>query len=252
MRIVPTPEFLRGVYSVAGFHQAPALEPTAQAGVLGNSHRPEDAVSPGRIKTAGIQQLDAVVPDSCTKPCPATTRSLNMLMMCVLPPAGYCGHCWEMDPMWKAGEKYAVREDREADDAGSMPIMIRAFVSDGRENTPCASSSLNAELLRRSGCKAGDMTDEEALSLMETKAFQTEAEQKRQGKLRRAKLTAGQLITYYVGYHQWIAMRERLQQKQGNGFLPQALQRRSARRGPRFPFSLLLEPLAVSEKLGVH
>jgi uncharacterized protein (DUF885 family) len=31
MRIVATPEFLRGVYSVAGFHSAPALEPTAEA-----------------------------------------------------------------------------------------------------------------------------------------------------------------------------------------------------------------------------
>jgi uncharacterized protein (DUF885 family) len=31
MRIVATPEFLRGVYSVAGFHSAPALEPTEEA-----------------------------------------------------------------------------------------------------------------------------------------------------------------------------------------------------------------------------
>ncbi len=31
MNIVPTPEFLRGVYSVAGFHSAPALDPTAEA-----------------------------------------------------------------------------------------------------------------------------------------------------------------------------------------------------------------------------
>ena len=31
MRIVPTPEFERGVYSVAGFHAAPALEPKEEA-----------------------------------------------------------------------------------------------------------------------------------------------------------------------------------------------------------------------------
>jgi uncharacterized protein (DUF885 family) len=31
MKIVPTPEFLRGVYSVAGFHSAPALDPTEEA-----------------------------------------------------------------------------------------------------------------------------------------------------------------------------------------------------------------------------
>ena len=31
MRIVPTPVFVRGVYSVAGFHPAPALEPKEEA-----------------------------------------------------------------------------------------------------------------------------------------------------------------------------------------------------------------------------
>ncbi len=38
MRIVPTPVFLRGVYSVAGFHPAPALEPTARGGILGHPY----------------------------------------------------------------------------------------------------------------------------------------------------------------------------------------------------------------------
>jgi uncharacterized protein (DUF885 family) len=61
-----------------------------------------------------------------------------------------------------------------------------------------------------------NMTDQEAMDLMEKKAFQTEAEA--QGKLRRAKLTAGQLITYYVGYHQWINLRDQLQKEQGSAF----------------------------------
>jgi uncharacterized protein (DUF885 family) len=51
---------------------------------------------------------------------------------------------------------------------------------------------------------------------MENKAFQTHAEA--MGKLRRAKLTAGQLITYYVGYHQWIEFRDRYQKAAGNAF----------------------------------
>jgi uncharacterized protein (DUF885 family) len=61
-----------------------------------------------------------------------------------------------------------------------------------------------------------NMTDDEALALMENKAFQTHAEAV--GKLRRAKLTAGLLITYYVGYHQWIEFRERYQKAAGSRF----------------------------------
>jgi uncharacterized protein (DUF885 family) len=61
-----------------------------------------------------------------------------------------------------------------------------------------------------------NMTDDEAIALMENKAFQTHAEAV--GKLRRAKLTAGQLITYYVGYHQWIEFRERYQKAAGDLF----------------------------------
>src|SRR6201999_3413293 len=61
-----------------------------------------------------------------------------------------------------------------------------------------------------------NMTDQEALDLMENKAFQTEAEAK--GKLRRAKLTAGQLITYYVGYHQWINLRAEAEKAKGSSF----------------------------------
>ena len=75
-----------------------------------------------------------------------------------------------------------------------------------------------------------NMTDQEAIDLMRNKAFQTEAEA--EGKLRRAKLTAGQLITYYVGFHQWIDLRDRIQKQQGSSLRPEALQRRGARRRP--------------------
>jgi uncharacterized protein (DUF885 family) len=87
-----------------------------------------------------------------------------------------------------------------------------------------------------------NMTDQEALDLMENKAFQTEAEA--QGKLRRAKLTAGQLITYYVGYHQWINLRDQVQQQEGNGFSLKAFNDKALDEGP-LPLPLL-RPLLLS------
>jgi uncharacterized protein (DUF885 family) len=60
------------------------------------------------------------------------------------------------------------------------------------------------------------MTDAEALDLLEQRAFQTHAEAV--GKLRRAKLTAVQLTTYYIGFHQWIALRDAYQKGEGVRF----------------------------------
>ena len=87
-----------------------------------------------------------------------------------------------------------------------------------------------------------NMTDQEALDLMEKKAFQTEAEAR--GKLRRAKLTAGQLITYYVGYHQWIDLRNRIQQQQGSAFSLKRFNDTALDEGP-LPLPLL-QPLLTN------
>ncbi|HEU5412832.1 MAG TPA: DUF885 family protein, partial [Candidatus Angelobacter sp.] len=54
------------------------------------------------------------------------------------------------------------------------------------------------------------------LDLMEKQGFQTQAEA--QGKLLRAKLSSGQLITYFVGFHQWIDFRNRYQKAMGAKF----------------------------------
>ena len=91
------------------------------------------------------------------------------------------------------------------------------------------------------------MTDQEALKLMENKAFQTAAEA--QGKLRRVKLTAGQLITYYVGYHQWIHLRDGIQQQQGSAFSLKRFNDTALDEGP-LPIPIL-QPL-LEQKLIVH
>jgi uncharacterized protein (DUF885 family) len=92
-----------------------------------------------------------------------------------------------------------------------------------------------------------NMTDQEALDLMEHKAFQTEAEA--QGKLTRAKLTAGQLITYYVGFHQWIDLRDRLQKTEGSNFSLKRFNDLALDEGP-LPIPIL-EPL-LTTRLASH
>ncbi|MGA8101272.1 MAG: DUF885 family protein, partial [Candidatus Acidiferrales bacterium] len=60
------------------------------------------------------------------------------------------------------------------------------------------------------------MTDEQAMEMMTTAGFQTQAEA--EGKLRRVKLTSTQLPTYYVGIREWFKLRKEYQAKAGNQF----------------------------------
>ena len=62
-------------------------------------------------------------------------------------------------------------------------------------------------------------------------------------------LTAGQLITYYVGYHQWIDLRNQIQQQQGSGFSLKRFNDTALDEGP-LPLPLV-QPLLM-QKLGLH
>ena len=61
-----------------------------------------------------------------------------------------------------------------------------------------------------------NMTDEQAMELMTKDAFQTQAEA--EGKLTRAKLSSTQLPTYYVGYRDWMALRQDYQKNHAKDF----------------------------------
>jgi uncharacterized protein (DUF885 family) len=66
------------------------------------------------------------------------------------------------------------------------------------------------------GLHAASMTDEDALALLMGAALQEEAEAR--GKLRRAKVTSGQLSAYFTGAAELDALRRREQARLGAGF----------------------------------
>jgi uncharacterized protein (DUF885 family) len=80
------------------------------------------------------------------------------------------------------------------------------------------------------------MTDEQAMELMTKHAFQTEAEA--EGKLQRAKLSSVQLVTYYVGLHDWLALRKDYKAQMGAGFTNAEFHDRALNEGP-LPVMLL-------------
>ena len=238
MKIVPTPEFLRGVYSVAGFHSAPALDPTGEAEYwvtpIDASTSKEKAESKLREYNNWMLQyltMHEALPGHYTQfehannLQPVSRRVLRALLG-----SGSYAEGW--------GE-YGVKEMEDAGYADHDPRFV-LMVQKIRLRV-ITNAILDISMQSR------NMTDQQALDLMEQKAFQTPAEA--QGKLRRAKLTAGQLITYYVGYHQWIDLRDRVQKEQGEAFNLKNFNDAALDEGP-LPIPLL-QPL-LETKLAVH
>ena len=235
MRIVPTPEFLRGVYSVAGFHSAPALDPTGEAEYwvtpIDSKTSHEQAESKLREYNNWMLQyltMHEALPGHYTQfehannLQPASRRILRGLL--------------GSGPYVEGWGEYAVREMEDAGYADHDPRFV-LMVQKIRLRV-ITNAILDIRMQSR------NMTDEEAMNLMRQKAFQTQAEA--EGKLRRAKLTAGQLIFYYVGYHQWIDVRTRTQAKLGDAFSLKRFNDAALDEGP-LPIPLL-EPL-LTERL---
>jgi uncharacterized protein (DUF885 family) len=237
MRIVPTPEFERGVYSVAGFHSAPALEPKEEAEYWVTPIDPKMPKEQAESKLREYNNwmllyltMHEALPGHYTQfehandLKPSSRRVLRVLL----------GN----GPYVEGWGEYGVKEMEDAGYANHDPRFV--LMVEKIRLRVIANAILDISLQSR------NMTDQEALDLMENKAFQTAAEA--QGKLRRAKLTAGQLITYYVGYHQWIDLRNGIQQQQGSAFSLKRFNDTALDEGP-LPIPIL-QPLLVQKLIG--
>ena len=206
MKVVPTPAFLRGSFSVAGFHSAPALEPAAEAEYWVtplDGSTPKQAESKLREYNNWMLQyltMHEALPGHYTQFEHANTiKPPQRRLLRALFGNGAYAEGW--------GE-YGVKEMEDAGYANHDPRFVLMVLKIRLRVVANAILDIRMQSM--------GMTDEEALALMEGQAFQTHAEAT--GKLRRAKLTAGQLITYYVGFHQWIDLRAACEKAAGPSF----------------------------------
>ena len=227
LKVIPTPEFMRGIYSVAGFHNAPPLEPTAEAQYWVtpiSPNTPKDKVESKlreynnyALKWLSIHEAmpgHYVQFEHANSVQPENRRLLRSLygngayvegwaeyIAQVLMDEGYLNH----DPKFRL----VMRKIRLR--------VLSNVILDIRMHT------LN-------------MTDQQALDLMTKEAFQTQAEA--DGKLRRVKLSSVQLPTYYVGLHDWFALRKDYQAQMGSKFTLAEFHNRVLDEGP-LPLALL-------------
>jgi sugar lactone lactonase YvrE/uncharacterized protein (DUF885 family) len=221
LKVIPTPEFMRGIYSVAGFHPAPPLEPNAEAQYWVT---PIDPKMPEAKAESKLREYN--------------NYTLQWLTMHEALPGHYIQfeHADDVEPLTR-------RLVRNLFGNGAYIEGWAEYISDVMTNQGYLDSSPKFRLVRmkislRSMINAildirmqtMNMTDQQALDLMMHDGFQTQAEA--DGKLRRAKLSSTQLPTYFVGTRQWWALRKKYAAAKGSGFTLEEFHNRALDEGP--------------------
>jgi len=207
LKVIPTPPFERGIYSVAGFHSAPPLEPKAEAQYWVTPIDPEMPAAKVESKLREYNDF-----------------TLQWLSIHEALPGHYvqAEHANNIQP-----ERRRLLRSLYANGAyveGWAEYIAQVMMDEGfLDNDPRFRMVMRKIRLRVISNAILDikmhtmnMADQEALDLMTKESFQTQAEA--EGKLLRVKLSSTQLPTYYVGIREWFAVRQKYQAAAGKNF----------------------------------
>lgn len=230
LKVIPTPPFLRGIYSVAGFHSAPPLEPQADAEYWVT---PIDATTPAASVESKLREYN--------------NYTLQWLSIHEALPGHYIQfeHLNNIQP-----ERRRLLRSLYANGAyveGWAEYIAQVMMDEGFLNNDPRFRMVMRKIRLRVISNAildikmhtMNMTDREAMYLMTQEAFQTQAEA--EGKLQRVKLSSTQLPTYYVGLREWLEFRKKYQTAAKQNFNLQHFHDRVLDEGPL--------PVPIVEKL---
>ena len=198
LRVIETPEFMRGIYAVGGFNPAPALEPALGA-YYWLTPIPKDwpkeriASKLREYNTFGLKLLTLheampghyVQAEYANQVQPQSRRLLRSI--------------YGNGPYVEGWAVYITEQMLDAGYLDKSPELRMTFLK--QQLRMIANTILDVRL------HTLGMTDEEAMTLMVDGAFQEEEEAR--AKLQRAKLSSCQLPTYYLGYREWQNLRAR-------------------------------------------
>jgi len=208
LQVIPTPEFMRGTYGVAGFNPAPAFEPQLGAFYWVTpipSDWPKERIESKlrEYNRFGLMQItihEAMpghyvqfeVADNLE---PKSRRALRNIYGNVPYVEGWALYTQQM-----------MSEEGFLDNSVELRLtfykqLLRSI----------ANSILDIRL------QTMNMTDQQALDLMINDTFQEKEEAT--AKLQRAQLTSCQLPTYFVGLRGWLDTREGYKKRKGSAFV---------------------------------
>jgi uncharacterized protein (DUF885 family) len=207
LQVIPTPEFMRGIYSVGGFSPAPTLEPQLGA-FYWVTPIPKDwpaARAESKLREYNFYKLKLLtiheaIPghyvqgEFANDVQPKSRRVLRAIS----------GN----GPYVEGWAQYATQMMLDEGLLDHSPELALTFAKE--ELRVLANAIIDIRLHTR------NMTDQEALDLMEKLTFQETEEAT--GKLQRAKLSSCQLPMYFVGWRGWLGVREQYRQSKGAAY----------------------------------
>ncbi len=205
LQVIDTPEFMRGIYGVAGFNSAPALEPELGA----------------------FYWITPVPPAWTKEKVESKLREYNIYKMKgITIHEAVPGHYVQLET---ANRIKPVLRRLIRTVLGNGPYVEgwavyaeKLFAENGYHGAEYELSYLKGELRMFANAILDvrlhtlNMTDQEALDLMMKDTFQERAEA--EGKLQRAQLSSCQLPTYFVGWREWLKLREEYRKAAGAKF----------------------------------
>jgi hypothetical protein len=207
LHVVPTPEFLRGVYSVGGFHAPPPLDPNTQAQywVTPIDSKATEAQAESKLREYNNYTLHWLTIHEALPGHYIQFEHANS----VEPPTRRLLRAYFSNGPYVEGWAEYVAGVMLDDGYLDHDPRYQLFMKKIRLRV-LANTILDIRM------QTMNMTDDEAMDLMTKQAFQTQAEA--QGKLTRAKLTSTQLPTYYVGIRGWNDLRAKYKKAKGAAF----------------------------------
>ena len=207
LQVIPTPEFMRGIYAVGGFSPAPALQPEMGAfywvtpiPATWPKERVESKLREYNFYKLKLLTVHEAMPghyvqfEYANDVQPKTRRLLRSV--------------FGNGPYAEGWAQYVTQVMLDDGFLNHSPEMQLTFAKE--ELRVIANTILDVRL------QMLNMTDQEALDLMQKQTFQETEEA--QAKLQRAKLSSAQLPTYFVGWRGWLKARDEVKQAKGASF----------------------------------
>jgi uncharacterized protein (DUF885 family) len=204
LQVIPTPEFMRGIYAVGGFNPAPALEPQLGAFYWVTpipADWPADRVE-SKLKEYNFYKLKLLTIHEAVPGHYVQAEIANDVQPL---PRRLLRSVFGNGPYVEGWAQYATQTMLDEGFLNHSPEMALTFAKEELRVIANAILDVRLQML--------NMTDEEALELMQKQTFQEREEAV--AKLQRAKLSSAQLPTYFVGWRGWIRVRDEYQKAKG-------------------------------------
>jgi len=207
LQVIPTPEFMRGIYSVAGFNQAPALEPQ-----LGAFYwvTPIPTTWPKERIESKLREynLHGLMEITIHEAMPGHYVQLEIANNVEPKSRRLLRNIYGNGPYVEGWATYA---QQLMSDEGYMNNSVELRLTLLKQLLRSISNAILDIRLQTMG-----MTDQQALDLMINDTFQEKEEAN--GKLQRAQLSSCQLPMYFIGWRGWLDVREEYKKRKGAAF----------------------------------